>query len=101
MFFKFSVVYDLQIQDEKEGFWIVSRIGGNDGENMRNICRTNKDIFLFIHGQDSLLMSGTILGNIKNMYSEIMEFEEVPGAAHHVPLDKPKEIIDIIKGRLF
>ena len=26
-----------------------------------------------------------------------MEFEEVPGAAHHVPLDKPKEIIDIIK----
>ncbi len=56
---------------------------------------------LFIHGQDSLLMSGNILSNIKNMYSDIMEFEEVPGAAHHVPLDKPTEIIDIIKRRLF
>ena len=46
-------------------------------------------------------MSGNILGNIKKMYSDIMEFEEIPGAAHHVPLDKPLEIIDIIKNRLF
>jgi pimeloyl-ACP methyl ester carboxylesterase len=56
---------------------------------------------LFIHGANSLLMSGNILGNIKNMYSDIMEFEEIPGAAHHVPLDKPLEIIDIINKRLF
>ena len=46
-------------------------------------------------------MSGNILGNIKKMYSEIMEFEEIPGAAHHVPLDKPLEIIDMVKKRLF
>ena len=56
---------------------------------------------LFIHGANSLLMSGNILENIKNMYSDIMEFSEVPEAAHHVPLDKPIEIIDIIKNRLF
>ena len=56
---------------------------------------------LFIHGANSLLMSGNILGNIKNMYSDIMEFEEIPGAAHHVPLDKPLEIVDIINKRLF
>jgi len=56
---------------------------------------------LFVHGANSLLMSGNILGNIKKMYSDIMEFEEIPGAAHHVPLDKPLEIIDIIKKRLF
>ena len=56
---------------------------------------------LFIHGATSLLMSGNILENIKEMYSDIMEFKEVPEAAHHVPLDKPIEIIDIIKNRLF
>ena len=56
---------------------------------------------LFIHGSDSLLMSGNILINIKNMYSDIMDFEEVLGAAHHVPLDKPLEIVDIIKNRLY
>ncbi len=56
---------------------------------------------LFIHGSDSLLMSGNILSNIKNMYSDIMDFEEVLAAAHHVPLDKPLEIVDIIKDRLY
>ena len=56
---------------------------------------------LFIHGSDSLLMSGNILSNIKNMYSDIMDFDEVLGAAHHVPLDKPLEIVDIIKNRLY
>ena len=29
-----------------------------------------------------------------------MDFVEVLGAAHHVPLDKPLEIIDIIKEKL-
>ena len=52
---------------------------------------------LFIHGANSLLMSANILDNIKKMYSEIMDFDEVNGAAHHVPLDKPLEIVDIIK----
>lgn len=56
---------------------------------------------LFIHGEKSLLMSGNILSNIKDTYSDIMEFIEVSDAAHHVPLDKPLEIVDIIKERLF
>ena len=56
---------------------------------------------LFIHGKNSLLMSGNILTNIKEMYSGIMDFNEVANAAHHVPLDKPLEVIDIIKNRLF
>ena len=30
-----------------------------------------------------------------------MDFEEVSGAAHHVPLDKPIELVNIIKSRLF
>ena len=57
--------------------------------------------FCFIYGANSLLMSGNILSNIKKMYSDIMEFEKVDEAAHHVPLDKPLEIVDIIKKRLF
>ena len=56
---------------------------------------------LFIYGANSLLMSGNILSNIKKMYSDIMDFEKVENAAHHVPLDKPLEIVDIIKKRLF
>ena len=28
-----------------------------------------------------------------------MEFLEIPDAAHHVPLDKPHEIIKLIKDR--
>jgi hypothetical protein len=35
------------------------------------------------------------------MYSDVMDFKKVNEAAHHVPLDKPLEIIDIIKKRLF
>ena len=46
-------------------------------------------------------MSANILDNIKKMYSKIMDFNEVNDAAHHVPLDKPLEIVDIIKSRLF
>lgn len=56
---------------------------------------------LFIHGEKSLLMSGNILTNIKETYADVMDFIEVPDAAHHVPLDKPLEIVDIIKERLF
>ena len=56
---------------------------------------------LFIHGEDSLLTSGSILDNIKNTYGDIMTFEGVPGAAHHVPLDKPLELVSIIKEHLY
>ena len=56
---------------------------------------------MFIHGEDSLLTSGSILENIKNTYGDIMAFEGVPGAAHHVPLDKPLELVSIIKEHLY
>jgi len=50
--FKFSCVYDVQIQDEPEEFCVVSRLGGNDGENMRNIVRTSPENHLWVHGSD-------------------------------------------------
>ena len=56
---------------------------------------------LFVYGAESLLMSGNILPNIKKNYSEIMDFKSVADAAHHVFLDQPLEIVDIIKKRLF
>jgi pimeloyl-ACP methyl ester carboxylesterase len=56
---------------------------------------------LFVHGQNSLLTSGDFLKNIKSTYSDTMDFIEVSDAAHHVPLDKPLEIVNIIKERLF
>ena len=46
----FSAVYDVQIQDEEDEFCVVSRLGGNDGENMRNIVRTNKEVLLRMIG---------------------------------------------------
>ena len=54
---------------------------------------------LFVHGANSLLTSGPLLENVKSMYGNIMEFIEIPGAAHHVPLDKPHEVIKLIKDR--
>ena len=56
---------------------------------------------LFVHGQNILLTSGDFLKNIKSTYSDTMDFIEVSDAAHHVPLDKPLEIVNIIKERLF
>lgn len=56
---------------------------------------------LFVHGQNSLLTSGDFLKNIKSTYSDTMDFIQVSDSAHHVPLDKPLEIADIIKERLF
>jgi pimeloyl-ACP methyl ester carboxylesterase len=56
---------------------------------------------LFVHGQNSLLTSGDFLKNIKSTYSGTMDFIEVSDSAHHVPLDKPLEIVNIIKERLF
>jgi hypothetical protein len=56
-------------------------------------------VLLFVHGANSLLTSGFLLENVKSMYGDIMEFLEIPGAAHHVPLDKPREVIKLIKER--
>ncbi|CAD7952569.1 unnamed protein product [Amoebophrya sp. A120] len=49
--FRYACVYDVQIQDEQEEFSCVMRLGGNDGENMRNICRYNPEVHLLIKGE--------------------------------------------------
>jgi hypothetical protein len=41
--YKYSAVYDIQIQYEEEEFSVCSRLNGNDGENLRNIVRMNKE----------------------------------------------------------
>ena len=90
------------IKETSEGWrWKFDDTMFNSLERLFGYQFTFKCPALFIHGSDSLLMSGNILSNIKNMYSDIMDFEEVLGAAHHVPLDKPLEIVDIIKNRLY
>lgn len=48
--FKYSVIYDIQIQNEEEEFTVVARLCGNEGENMRNIVRTNREIHLKLSG---------------------------------------------------
>jgi pimeloyl-ACP methyl ester carboxylesterase len=50
----------------------------------------------FVHGENSLLTSGKLLENAKLAYSDRMKFINMPGSAHHVPLDKPGELIDLI-----
>ena len=90
------------VKETTEGWrWKFDDTMFNSLERLFGYQFTFKCPALFIHGSDSLLMSGNILSNIKNMYSDIMDFEEVLGAAHHVPLDKPLEIVDIIKNRLY
>jgi len=58
VFSKFCCVYDVQIQVEDEHFAIVQRLGGNDGENLRNITRVNKEVSLETKGatDESLLI---------------------------------------------
>ena len=51
---------------------------------------------VFVHGENSLLTSGKLLENAKRAYSDKMQFINVEGAAHHVPLDNPIELIELI-----
>ena len=44
------------------------------------------------------LRLGSFLENAKLAYSDRMKFINMPGSAHHVPLDKPNELIDLILG---
>ncbi len=89
------------IREEPEGwrwkfddtlFWKLGRLSGY------------KFIFkckaLYIYGGDSLLLGSKILKFMEEEFKETMDFIEVPGAAHHVPLDKPLEIIDILKSTI-
>ena len=95
-------IAEYSVREVEDGWrWKFDDLMFNSLERLFGYKFSFKCPALFIYGANSLLMSGNILSNIKKMYSDIMEFEKVDEAAHHVPLDKPLEIVDIIKRRLF
>ena len=95
-------IAEYSVKETKDGWrWKFDDLMFNSLERLFGYKFTFNCPTLFIYGAESLLMSGNILPNIKNMYSDVMDFKKVNEAAHHVPLDKPLEIIDIIKKRLF
>ena len=95
-------IAEYSIKETKEGWrWKFDDAMFNGLERLFGYEFTFGCPTLFVYGSESLLMSGNILPNIKKNYSEIMEFQSVANAAHHVFLDKPLEIVDIIKKRLF
>ena len=95
-------IAEYSVREVEDGWrWKFDDLMFNSLERLFGYKFSFKCPALFIYGANSLLMSGNILSNIKKMYSDIMEFEKVDEAAHHVPLDKPLEIVDIIKKRLF
>jgi len=95
-------IAEYSVKETKDGWrWKFDDLMFNSLERLFGYKFSFNCPTLFIYGAESLLMSGNILPNIKNMYSDIMDFKKVDEAAHHVPLDKPLEIIDIIKKRLF
>ena len=55
---------------------------------------------LFIAGGKSLLMGSKILEYMQSTFKENMEFITIDNAAHHVPIDAPKEVVKIIKETL-
>ena len=95
-------IAEYSVREVEDGWrWKFDDLMFNSLERLFGYKFSFKCPALFIYGANSLLMSGNILSNIKKMYSDIMEFEKVDEATHHVPLDKPLEIVDIIKKRLF
>jgi pimeloyl-ACP methyl ester carboxylesterase len=73
-------------------FWKLGRLS----EYKFNIqCKA-----LYIYGGNSMLLGSKILNFMEKEFEEVMDFVEVPGAAHHVPLDKPLEIVAIIKSTM-
>ena len=95
-------IAEYSVREVEDGWrWKFDDLMFNSLERLFGYKFSFKCPALFIYGANSLLMSGNILSNIKKMYSDIMEFEKVDEAAHHVPLDKPLEIVDIIKKILF
>ena len=95
-------IAEYSVREVEDGWrWKFDDLMFNSLERLFGYKFSFKCPALFIYGANSLLMSGNMLSNIKKMYSDIMEFEKVDEAAHHVPLDKPLEIVDIIKKRLF
>ena len=95
-------IAEYSVKETSDGWrWKFDDLMFNSLERLFGYKFSFKCPALFIYGAESLLMSGNILSNIKTMYSDVMDFEKVDNAAHHVPLDKPLEIVDIIKKRLF
>ena len=95
-------IAEYSVKETSDGWrWKFDDLMFNSLERLFGYKFSFKCPALFIYGAESLLMSGNILSNIKTMYSDVMDFEKVNNAAHHVPLDKPLEIVDIIKKRLF
>ena len=95
-------IAEYSVREVEDGWrWKFDDLMFNSLERLFGYKFSFKCPALFIYGANSLLMSGNILSNIKKMYSDIMEFEKVDEAAHHVPLDKPLEIVDIIKKDYF
>ena len=95
-------IAEYSVKETSDGWrWKFDDLMFNSLERLFGYKFSFKCPALFIYGAESLLMSGNILSNIKTMYSDVMDFEKVNNAAHHVPLDKPLEIVDIIKRRLF
>ena len=55
---------------------------------------------LFIAGEKSLLLESKIMEYIREAFRDSMTVEVIEGAAHHVPLDSPLELISLINNYL-
>ena len=85
--FKYSVVYDVQIEDEEEEFCVVSRMGGNDGENLRNIIRTNKEVHLSLLGSRQIPLHLKIDCDHQEAYEYAMKSAEIVLRKVYLQLD--------------
>ena len=93
-------IAEYSIKETKDGWrWRFDEVVFTSLERLFEYHYSFSCPVLFVHGANSLLTSGFLLENVKSMYGDIMEFLEIPGAAHHVPLDKPHEVIKLIKER--
>ena len=81
-------IAEYSVKETKDGWrWKFDDLMFNSLERLFGYKFSFNCPTLFIYGAESLLMSGNILPNIKNMYSDVMDFKKVNEAAHHVPLD--------------
>ena len=55
---------------------------------------------LFIAGGKSLLLESKIMKYIRKAFKESMTVEVIEDAAHHVPLDSPIELVNLINNYL-
>ena len=55
---------------------------------------------LFIAGGKSLLLESKIMKYIREAFKESMTVEVIEDAAHHVPLDSPLELVNLLNNYL-